>query len=265
MSAAVQERAAAATQASDGGVAITLARIGKVFDHRSVLHGIDIHVPAGQFLAIVGRSGSGKSTLLRLLCGLEEATSGHILLDGAPLRPGVARIMFQEPRLLPWQRVLDNVTVGLQPGIPKDIGHNHALAALRAVGLEARAQDWPAVLSGGQKQRVALARALVSRPGLLLLDEPLGALDALTRLEMQDLLAGAWREQRLTAILVTHDVPEAVRLADRILLLENGTVTMDLLNPAPHPRGSRSAESIQLEEHILRRLMVNRRDTHDTA
>ncbi len=246
-----------AKQAHDAGVALTLTRVGKVFGDRSVLHNIDFRVPAGQFLAIVGRSGSGKSTLLRLLCGLEDATSGHILLDGAPLRPGVARIMFQEPRLLPWVRVLDNVTVGLQPGTPREIGRAQALAALRSVGLEARAQEWPTVLSGGQKQRVALARALVSRPGLLLLDEPLGALDALTRLEMQNLLADAWQEQRLTAVLVTHDVPEAVRLADRILLLENGAVTMDLLNPAPHPRRSRSAESIELEELILRRLMVN--------
>jgi sulfonate transport system ATP-binding protein len=246
-----------ATRGTDAGVAITLARVGKVFGDRSVLHNIDFRVPAGQFLAIVGRSGSGKSTLLRLLCGLEDATAGHILLDGAFLQSGIARIMFQEPRLLPWVRVRDNVTVGLQPGTPREIGRAQALAALRAVGLEARARDWPTILSGGQKQRVALARALVSRPGLLLLDEPLGALDALTRLEMQDLLADAWQEQRFTAVLVTHDVPEAVRLADRILLLENGAVTMDLLNPAPHPRRSRSAESIELEELILRRLMVN--------
>ncbi|HEY0340072.1 MAG TPA: ATP-binding cassette domain-containing protein, partial [Steroidobacteraceae bacterium] len=235
MSVAAREHVPA-KRAHDAGVALTLTRVGKVFGHRSVLHNIDFRVPAGQFLAIVGRSGSGKSTLLRLLCGLEDATSGHILLDGAPLRPGVARIMFQEPRLLPWVRVLDNVTVGLQPGTPREIGRAQALVALRSVGLEARAQEWPTVLSGGQKQRVALARALVSRPGLLLLDEPLGALDALTRLEMQNLLADAWQEQRLTAVLVTHDVPEAVRLADRILLLENGAVTMDLLNPAPHPR-----------------------------
>jgi sulfonate transport system ATP-binding protein len=256
MSAATLSRPEAAPGEASAAVAIRLDRVGKGFGRHNVLHALSLEVPAGQFLAIVGRSGSGKSTLLRLLCGLDEPTSGRILFDGVPARPGQSRMMFQEPRLLPWARVLDNVTVGLRDGIGRQEGRARALAALRSVGLEARTQDWPTVLSGGQKQRVALARALVSRPGLLLLDEPLGALDALTRMEMQDLLAEAWRGQAMTAVLVTHDVSEAVRLADRILLLENGSVTLDVMNPAPRPRSGPSAASAELEEKILRRLML---------
>ncbi len=238
------------------GIAVTLDRVSKTFGAHAVLSHLSLDVPAGQFLAIVGRSGSGKSTVLRLLCGLEQPDGGAILFDGRAAQPGMARIMFQEPRLLPWASLEDNVVVGLSQAAARGDGRALALAALRAVGLESRARDWPEKLSGGQKQRVALARALVSRPGLLLLDEPLGALDALTRLEMQDLLAEAWRAERATAVLVTHDVSEAVRLADRVLLLENGTVTLDLPNPAPHPRPTRSPEAAALEERILERLMV---------
>ena len=257
MSLAQMEGPGETAGAGDAGVTIRLERVSRVFDGRRVLSGIDLQVPAGQFLAIVGRSGSGKSTLLRLLCGLDGPDSGRILFDDVPAGPGVARMMFQEPRLLPWARVLDNVTVGLRPSKTKGAGRAHAREVLRAVGLETRADDWPTGLSGGQKQRVALARALVSRPGLLLLDEPLGALDALTRFEMQDLLAEAWQEQRLTAVLVTHDVAEAVRLADRVLLLEHGTVTMDVVNPEPRPRRIRSTAAAELEERILQRLMVH--------
>lgn len=237
------------------GVEVVLDRVSKSFDATVVLDDLTLRVPAGQFLAIVGRSGSGKSSLLRMICGLDRPTSGHILFDAAVATAGVARIMFQEPRLLPWARVLDNVMVGLRRETAKADGRTRARHALRAVGLDARAQDWPTVLSGGQKQRVALARALVSRPRLLLLDEPLGALDALTRLEMQALVADQWREQAFTAILVTHDVAEAVRLADRIVVIERGAVTLDALNPAPHPRGKTSAASAELEDSILRRLM----------
>ncbi len=237
-------------------VAVTLDRVGKAFDGRSVLHDLSLCVPAGQFLAVVGRSGSGKSTLLRLLAGLDAPTAGRILFDGAPARAGVARLMFQEPRLLPWARVLDNVAVGLRPGTPGREARAAALDGLRGVGLEGRAADWPAVLSGGQKQRVALARAIASRPGLLLLDEPLGALDALTRLEMQDLVGRAWRDNGMTAVLVTHDVSEAVRLADRVLLIEDGRVTLDVPNPAPHPRAPSSPAAAELERAILGRLMA---------
>ena len=144
-------------------------------------------------------------------------------MDGGAVRPSeAARLMFQEPRLLPWSRVIGNVEVGLGRSRKAADGRTQALERLAQVGLRDRARDWPAVLSGGQKQRVALARALVSRPRLLALDEPLGALDALTRIEMQRLLERVWLEQRFTAVLVTHDVAEAVALADRVVLVEEG-------------------------------------------
>ena len=174
-------------------------------------------------LFVVGRSGCGKSTLLRLLAGLDRPTSGTIRFgdEGAefPERT-VTRVMFQEPRLLPWARVLANVEVGLGETGNAPGARDQARAALREVGLEARGADWPSVLSGGQEQWVPLARALVSRPEILAFDEPLGALDALTRISMQQLLERVWGEQGFTAILVTHDVAEAVTLADRVPIIE---------------------------------------------
>ena len=247
---------AASQDAAPAGTAVTIERLTRRFGARAVLQAVDLAIPAGQFVAVVGRSGSGKSTLLRLLCGLDQPSQGRILFDGAPARPGTARMMFQEPRLLPWATVADNVAVGLPRDLPRAARRAAAHEALLSVGLEARAGEWPAPLSGGQKQRVALARALVSRPGLLLLDEPLGALDALTRLDMQDLLAEAWADRGMTAVLVTHDVSEAVRLADRILLIEDGAVTLDLANPAPRPRGHHApAAAAAIEDAILGRLM----------
>jgi sulfonate transport system ATP-binding protein len=204
---------------------------------------------------VVGRSGCGKSTLLRLIAGLEEPDAGQIVVGTGPAGRESARVMFQEPRLLPWANVLDNVVVGLGPSGDRDDGRRRASEALERVGLADRAQEWPAVLSGGQKQRVALARALVSRPRLLALDEPLGALDALTRIEMQRLLETVWLRERFTAILVTHDVGEAVALADRILLVENGQVSLDVVVDQPRPRRPGSAEAAKLEAEILARLL----------
>jgi sulfonate transport system ATP-binding protein len=239
------------------GVAISARGLSKSFGAKSVLRGLDIRAPAGQFVAIVGRSGCGKSTLLRLLAGLDAADEGRITFGERSGMPAaqVARVMFQEPRLLPWARVLANVEVGLGPERAGASGRERALAALDAVGLADRAGEWPSVLSGGQKQRVALARALVSRPRFLALDEPLGALDALTRIEMQKLLESVWRREGFTAILVTHDVAEAVTLADRIVLLENGAVSLDIPVDLSRPRHRGSPEFGRLEETILERLL----------
>ena len=192
------------------GIPLAIENIEKAFGERQVLKGIDLHIPAGQFVAVVGRSGCGKSTLLRLLAGLDQPSGGQLLAGNGALnavREDI-RLMFQDARLLPWKRVIDNVGLGLS-------GNWRAQAeeALAAVGLADRAHEWPAALSGGQKQRVALARALIHRPRLLLLDEPLGALDALTRIEMQQPIESLWQQHGFTVLLVTHDVAEAVAIA----------------------------------------------------
>jgi sulfonate transport system ATP-binding protein len=169
----------------NSGASVRFRRLEKAFGQRQVLTGIDLAIKAGEFVAVVGRSGCGKSTLLRLLAGLDAPTGGTIELGGDTTPANDVRLMFQEPRLLPWARVLANVEVGLAGTRDADRHHRVAREALERVGLTDRADDWPAALSGGQKQRVALARALVSRPAVLALDEPLGALDALTRIQMQ--------------------------------------------------------------------------------
>jgi sulfonate transport system ATP-binding protein len=237
---------------------ITGRGLWKSFGDRLVISGLDLNVPAGQFLAIVGRSGCGKSTLLRLLAGLEHLDSGTLRIgNGAAF--GGARLMFQEPRLLPWARVIANVAVGLDPesGSSRDprTARAQCLEALRDVGLEDRADQWPSTLSGGQKQRVALARALVSRPSFLALDEPLGALDALTRIEMQQLIERVFEREGFTAVLVTHDVSEAVALADRVVVLEDGAITSDVMIDLPRPRRRGSPEAALLESRILTQLL----------
>lgn len=225
----------------------------KRFEGKTVLDGIDLVVPQGQFLAIIGKSGCGKSTLLRLLTGLDQPTAGSI--DHGPSRPADTRIMFQEPRLLPWARVIDNVAVGLTGIAAGAAARVRAAERLAEVGLADRAGDWPSVLSGGQRQRVALARALVGEPRILALDEPLGALDALTRIEMQGLLERVWLGQGFTSVLVTHDVAEAVVLADRIVVLDSGTIVLDVPVPLPRPRRHGASEVARIEDLILRRLL----------
>jgi sulfonate transport system ATP-binding protein len=236
------------------GLPLTIRGLRKSFGDNQVLRGIDLHIPAGQFVAIVGRSGCGKSTLLRLIAGLETIDAGTIGF-GAETRPQDVRVMFQEPRLLPWARVLSNVEVGLGRDRASSDAQDRAKKALAEVGLEDKRGQWPAVLSGGQKQRVALARALVSHPRLLAFDEPLGALDALTRISMQRLLEQVWRDQGFTAILVTHDVAEAVALADRVLVIEDGRIAHDIQVDIARPRRRGSADLAALEGSILRGLL----------
>ena len=238
------------------GLSVTARSLTRGFGGAPVLRGLDLHIPPGQFIAVVGRSGSGKSTLLRLLGGLDQPESGRVSLGGGgDAGSARTRVMFQEPRLLPWADVLGNVMVGLGPR-PGPDGVARARQALERVGLADRAAEWPAGLSGGQKSRVALARALVSRPGLLLLDEPLGALDALTRIQMQGLVDTTWREDGFTALLVTHDVSEAVALADRIVLIAEGGIALDLAVELPRPRRRGAPEAAALESRILDHLLA---------
>jgi sulfonate transport system ATP-binding protein len=252
-SAQIVEFAPAPSTAPAHGLAITARGLRKSFGDNAVLKGIDLRIAAGKFVAIVGRSGCGKSTLLRLLLGLEQPSDGTFTFDGATRvdDPRVARVMFQEPRLLPWASVLANVEVGLGPDRKKSGARDRALATLRAVELEEKRDAWPAVLSGGQKQRVSLARALVSQPRVLALDEPLGALDALTRITMQRLLERMWRDQGFTALLVTHDVAEAVTIADRVIMIDDGTIALDIDIDLPRPRARGSAEVAAPEGRIL--------------
>jgi sulfonate transport system ATP-binding protein len=236
------------------GLPLTIHGLRKSFGDNEVLRGIDLHIPAGQFVAIVGRSGCGKSTLLRLIAGLDRPDAGLIDFGEAARREDI-RVMFQEPRLLPWARVLSNVEVGLGRDRKSADAQSRAEQALAEVGLSEKRAQWPAALSGGQKQRVALARALVAHPRVLAFDEPLGALDALTRLAMQQLLERVWRDQGFTAILVTHDVAEAVALADRVLILEDGRIAHDIDVDIARPRQRGSAQLASLEGSILRELL----------
>jgi sulfonate transport system ATP-binding protein len=244
------------------GLPLTIRGLRKSFGDNDVLRGIDLHIPAGQFVAIVGRSGCGKSTLLRLIAGLETIDAGTISF-GEETRPEDIRVMFQEPRLLPWARVLSNVEVGLGRDRASPDAQARAEKALTEVGLGDKRGQWPAVLSGGQKQRVALARSLVSDPRILAFDEPLGALDALTRISMQRLLERVWRDQAFTAILVTHDVSEAVALADRVLVIEQGRIAHDIKVDIPRPRRRGSADLAALEGSILRELMQSNNEPLD--
>lgn len=236
---------------SHGGLCLEVRGLSKRFGAREVLRNAELSIEPGEFVAIVGRSGCGKSTLLRLVAGLEHPTAGSLRIDGAAsggLREDT-RIMFQDSRLLPWRRVHDNVTLGL-PSAQRA----RAAQVLAQVGLADRGGDWPAKLSGGQRQRVSLARALVHSPRLLLLDEPLGALDALTRIEMHQLIESLWLHNGFTALLVTHDVQEAVALADRVILIEDGRIALDQRIALPRPR-THDAAFAAIEKRILDRVL----------
>ncbi len=234
------------------GVRLEVHQVDKKYGDRAVLSHTDITIEPGEFVAIVGRSGCGKSTLLRLVAGLEPATRGTLRIDGEAI-DGLrddTRVMFQDSRLLPWRRVFDNVALGL-PAEQRP----RANEVLAQVGLGDRGGDWPAKLSGGQRQRVSLARALVHNPRLLLLDEPLGALDALTRIEMHLLIEGLWKKNGFTALLVTHDVQEAVALADRVILIEDGRIALDERIELPRPRRHGDLRFGALENKILNRVL----------
>jgi sulfonate transport system ATP-binding protein len=219
----------------------------RVFDRRVVLAGADLDIAPGEFVALLGASGSGKSTLLRAVAGLDRGATGQFRV------PGRRAIVFQEHRLLPWSRVWRNVTLGLTgPDL-----RGRALRALTEVGLAARADAWPRTLSGGESQRVALARALVRTPELLLLDEPFGALDALTRIKAQALVAALWSTHRPAVLLVTHDVEEALLLADRALVLRDGVIAEEFVVDVPRPRTLDNPRILALRRALLHALGVN--------
>jgi sulfonate transport system ATP-binding protein len=241
---------AAATSAGDGlagdGVAVAARSVSRAFDGRNVLRGLDLSIRPGEFVALLGRSGTGKTTLLRILGGLDPDYDGDV---GVPQRRAV---VFQEPRLIPWQRVLPNVTLGLKPGAEGRAGlRRRSLGALTEVGLAGHAGAWPVTLSGGEAQRVALARALVREPQLMLLDEPFGALDALTRTRMHALLQDLCARHRPAVLLVTHDVDEAILLADRVLVLTDGSITLDLQVDPRRPRNRSRPGFAALRSRLL--------------
>ena len=232
------------------GAEINIEQLHKFYGKVKVLEDLDLHITPGEFIAIVGRSGCGKSTLLRLIADLEQPSYGEIKFKSAlNFREGITsddiRVMFQDPRLLPWKSILKNVQLGVDKS-----QHGKAHELLKKVGLDEKADLWPAQLSGGQRQRAALARALSHTPRILLLDEPLGALDALTRLDMQSLIERLWLEQGFTTILVTHDVSEAVQLADRIILLDKGHIAHQFAVDLPRPR-QKNARFVELEQQVL--------------
>lgn len=231
---------------------LQLQNIKKSFGSHEVLKNISLNLEPGEFVAIAGKSGCGKSTLLRMAAGLEKQDEGEIKVQQTVLK-GLnrdSRMMFQDGRLFPWKTVLQNVGTGL-----KGNWKEKALSTLEKVGLRNRANDWPSVLSGGQRQRVALARALIHDPSILLLDEPLGALDALTRIEMQHLIEKVWQENRFTALLVTHDAEEAIALADRVIVIEEGKAAMDMPVTLPRPRQRDSAAFAQAAGKLLNQLL----------
>jgi sulfonate transport system ATP-binding protein len=235
-----------------------LEGVRRRFGERTVLDRLSLAVDEGEAVAIVGRSGCGKSTLLRLLAGLDRPDGGRVAIGGKPVtgpRPEVA-VVFQEPRLLPWLSVIDNVAIGLGGGTPGPGGRAEAERALARVGLAEAAGRLPKTLSGGMAQRVGIARALVRRPRLLLMDEPFSALDALTKIELQEELSRIRSEDGPALLLVTHDLEEATALADRVVVLEGqpGQIVLDLPVDLAHPRDRRSPAFQRIEALLARAL-----------
>ena len=244
-------------------------RRGEAPQDHLVLRDINITIEPGELVAILGTSGCGKSTLLRITAGLDTGFSGNVTIDGTPVEGIDSRsaFAFQEPRLLPWRSVARNVALGLPHGIDKAEGEARVAELLELVGLTPFADHRPREISGGMAQRTSLARALARNPGVLLLDEPFGALDALTRLKMQDLLLDIHKAAPTTVLFVTHDVEEALQLADRVILLgrmpeEPGATIAELVTvPGERPRDRGSAELAELRAHLLEGLGVERHTT----
>jgi sulfonate transport system ATP-binding protein len=228
------------------GAQISIEGLHVSFGERRVLEGIDLQIAPGEFVALVGQSGTGKSTLLRALCELEPPSAGRVRVfdPSAPTAPPEVRMVFQEPRLLPWRTVLQNVRLGVERSV--DVRE-----VLERVGLAERANDYPHTLSGGQRQRVALARALMHEPKLMLFDEPFGALDALTRMSAQQLVESLWSRHGFSAVLVTHDVEEAVLLADRVLVIHGGRITENVVVSLPRPRVRTDPQLVEHRAQLL--------------
>jgi sulfonate transport system ATP-binding protein len=239
---------------STGHNGVRVRGLHRAFDGRAVLENVELDIAPGEFVALLGPSGSGKSTLLRAVGGLDTEAEGEIDV------PGRVATVFQEHRLLPWERVWRNVTLGLGGGRLRE----RAVAALEEVGLTARADAWPGTLSGGEAQRVALARALVRTPQLLLLDEPFASLDALTRLKAQHLVERLWEQHRPSVLLVTHDVEEALLLADRAVLLGGRAVAQEFVVDIPRPRPLDHPRFVELRRLLLAGLGVRPDGDRDT-
>src|SRR5699024_4600911 len=235
---------------------LQIEKIEKHYSGKCALKATDLTVVKGEFIALAGMSGGGKSTILRLIAGLEKPTAGEIMQDGQRVS-GInrkIRMMFQDDRLLPWLNILQNVTLG--PKKKELLEHAHKL--VQQVELTDLEEAYPSQLSGGQKQRVALARALMARPEILLLDEPLGALDALTRSKMQDLIFNIWQQTGITMILVTHDIHEAVRLAQRSLVIQDATICEEFVNSTHGQTDEKSLhQEARLSAEILDSIMHN--------
>lgn len=233
------------------GYRIDIEHMTKKYGDNTVLQDINLTIEEGEFIALVGKSGCGKSTLLRIVSSLTEHSRGKVLINGKEstgIDPEV-RFLFQDARLLPWKTVLQNVVLGSPT---RD--EAKAREVLETVGLKGKENAWPSDLSGGQQQRVAIARALIGTPKVLLLDEPFSALDALTRIQMQRLVEKLWEQYRFTVILVTHDVPEAVYLADRILLVENGGIRLNQSVQLARPR-TKNGDSAYYESLVLNHIL----------
>jgi len=249
---AARIRPLAAQRSPAAGVAASVRGVSRSYGPRTVLDGLDLDIAEGEFVALIGRSGSGKSTLLRVLAGLDAEVTGTVEVRGP------VSVAFQEPRLVPWKRVLANVSLGLRAAAA--VGK--ARDALAEVGLTELASAWPLTLSGGEAQRASLARALVRSPALLLLDEPFSALDALTRISVHRLVLSLWARHRPAVLLVTHDVDEALALADRVLILGDGRITHSSPINQPRPRLRDHPELTALRLRLLTELGVPAGETN---